>query len=43
MVDVQFEDGWYNVYDSKGNIVDGFDDYVDAVSFALYIEGTDEC
>lgn len=38
---VQFEDGWYNVYDTT-EFVDGFDNYGDAVSYMYFLEATDE-
>jgi hypothetical protein len=38
---VQFEDGWYNVYNLT-EFVDGFDNYGDALSFMYYLEASDE-
>lgn len=35
---VEFNDGWYDVVTSDGVVVDGFDNYDDAMSFIRHLE-----
>jgi hypothetical protein len=37
--DIQFEDGWYSLYDSTGSYIDGFKSHYDAVLYAKHILG----
>lgn len=41
MYSIDFEDGWYNVY-RYDVFVDGFESYGDALSYAYFLEASDE-
>ena len=39
---VMFAEGWYNVYDPDGKLVDGFDNPGDAYDYAMFLDNSIE-